>query len=421
MRTRFFKYLLVAVMAALPLLAWPAGASAQSEVIPRPFVGPLSHPRYEDGGWYTAMEFLYMKQRNLTKSQPLVFRGFVDVDGSITGVAGTFVGNNSVALDANQVAGAQSWEPGFNLTLGYRFENGLALQASWWHLADVRSSAAASIIAPNYQNGASLENTFLFSPVYNVPPQFAGNAYNVSAPNANAGATWGIWNAASVSQISFVQRFDMVDLLGRIPVMQTDNYRSYGVFGPRGIVMWERFKWRTVDVGLPTATIDANGNITLPAVDSAGFAVGNAGGNTIGDYNNVVSNRLYGLVVGCGNEFRLGDTPVGTFSLFADLNLGLYVDFVKGRARYQLEDRSISYTYARNMFTLAPGFDTRIGFQWYIYEAITIRLGYNYIGLFNTVASPNPVDFNIGSARPSYVKSQFRSFEGLDFGIGLVW
>ena len=37
-------------------------------------------------------------------------------------------------------------------------------------------------------------------------------------------------------------------------------------------------------------------------------------------------------------------------------------DFVKGRARYALEDRSIAYTYSRNLFTLAPGFDARIGF-----------------------------------------------------------
>lgn len=416
MRTQFVKWFVVALTLALP--AW---ATAQ-EVVPTRFVGPLSHPRYEDGGIYTSLEFLYMKQRNLTKTQPLVFRGFIDVDGSITGTAGTFVGSGAKALDAHDVAGAQSWSPGFNLTLGYRFADGLAIEARWWHLADVRSSAAASVIAPNYQNGPQLQDTFLFSPVFNVPPQFAGNANNVSSTTANPGATWGIWNAASMSQIYFTQRFDMVDVMGRIPIMQTDNYRSYGLFGPRGIVMWERFKWRTVDVGLPSATIDPNtGVVTFPTVGPNGFASGNAGGNTIGDYNNVVSNRLYGMVVGCGNEFRLGDTPVGTFSVYADLNVALYLDFVKGRARYELEDRSISYTYARNLFTVAPGFDGRIGFQWYIYEAISIRLGYNYVGLFNTVASPTPVDFNVGLARPRYEKGQFRSFEGLDFGIGFVW
>jgi len=254
-----------------------------------------------------------------------------------------------------------------------------------------------------------------------VPPQFAGNLFNlgggtVSTTNAtgsgNPGATFGIWNASSVQQISLVQRFDMVDLIARIPMMETENYRSYGLFGPRGIVMWERFKWRTVDVGAP----DLN---TLATFNYAG--VGLAGGNTIADYNNVVSNRLYGLALGCGNEFYLGNTPVGSFSMYADVTAALYGDFVKGRAVYELEDRTIAYTYSRNMFTLAPGFDARIGFQWYIYEAITIRLGYNYLGVLNTVASPNPIDFNVGLARPAYSRNQYRSFDGLDFGIGFVW
>lgn len=407
MRTRLFRWLIAALFLTLPTSVF-----AQAEVIPRPFVGPLSHPRYEEGGLYTSIEFLYMKQRNLTRHQPIVFRGFVDFDGSITGVAGTYVGDNSVALDARQIAGNQSWSPGFNLTLGYRFQNAVAIEARWWHLADVRSSASASVTAPNYLNGAQTENTYLFSPNFNVPPQFAGNAFNVFAPGSNPGATWGIWNAASFSSISWVQRFDMVDVLARIPVLETENYRNYGLFGPRGIVMWERFNWRTVDVGLPGAN---------SAVDSNGFATGNAGGNTIANYSNTVSNRLYGMFLGCGNEFRLGDTPIGTFSLYADINAALYLDFVKGRAQYRLEDRSMALGFKRNMFTLAPGFDGRIGFQWYIYEAITIRLGYNYLALFNTVASPVPVDFNVGAPRPEYLKGQYRSFEGLDFGVGLVW
>jgi hypothetical protein len=286
----------------------------------------------------------------------------------------------------------------------------LAIQATWWHLSDVRQSASASVIAPGYNNGENLENTVLFAPVFNISPEFRGNIRNLDA--GTDGATFGIWNAASVAQIRFVQRFDMVEVTGRYPVFESDNYRSYGVFGPRGIVMWERFRWRTVDVGQADPALN-QGSIT---------GIGNAGGNTIGVYNNVVSNRLYGLVGGVGNECRLGMVDrLGTFSLYADLNVALYGDFVKGRAQYELEDRSIAYSYARNMFTLAPGFDARIGFQWYIYEAITIRLGYNYMGLINTISSPQPVDFNLGSLRPAFPKGQYRSFDGLDFGIGLVW
>jgi hypothetical protein len=407
MRIRIIHWILAAVV-----LAAPASARAQNEVIPRPFVGPLSHPRYESGGFYTAIEFLYMTQRNTIGSQDIVFRGFVDVDGSILGAPGTFGGSRAVALNTGQLSGPDTYSPGFNLTLGYRFEDGLAIQASWWHLSDVRQSASASVIAPNYDNGPLLENTVLFSPVFNLSPQFRGNDLNLDV--GNPGATYGIWNAASVSSIQFVQRFDMVEVMARIPVMQTDNYRSYGLWGPRGIVMWERFRWRTVDVSI--------GNLTqTPTGGTAIAGVGNAGPDTTAIYTNVVSNRLYGLFAGCGNEFRLGDFPVGTFSFYADINGALYGDFVKGRARYELADKSIAYTYSRNLFTLAPGFDARVGFQWYIYEAITIRLGWNFIGLFNTIASPEPVDFDLGNVHPAYPSGQFRYFSGLDFGIGLVW
>ena len=409
MRTRMIHCLLAAIV-----LSVPTSARAQNEVIPRSFVGPLSHPRYEDGGLYTSLEFLYMKQRNTIQNQELMYRGFVDVDGSISAskTPGTFIGSHDLALATGQLNGHDSATPGFNLTVGWRFEDGLAIQASWWHLSDFRDSASASVIAPNYANGSLLQNTVLFSPVFNLPPQFAGNERNLDV--GRKGATYGIWNAASLAQIYFVQRFDMAEIMARVPIMQTDNYRSYGLFGPRSLIMWERFKWRTVDVSAvdPSLANAQNGN-------SGG--IGGAGGNTIADYNNVVSNRLYGLFLGCGNEFRLGDTPIGTFSVYGDIDGSIYGDFVKGRARYSLEDRTVSFSYARNMFTLAPGVNARIGFQWYIYEAITIRLGYNFIGVFNTVASPVPVDFNIGSAHPAYPSGQFRFFEGLDCGIGLVW
>jgi hypothetical protein len=393
MRTRIIFCLLAALA-----LGVPASVRAQAEVIPRDFVGPLSHPRYETGGLYTAFEFLYFKQRNPLQSQDIMFRGFIDIDGSISGAPNTFVGSNEVALNTRQLDGPQTYSPGFNLTLGWRFEDGLALQVSWWHLSDVRTNAAASVIAPDYRNGTNLENTVLFAPVFNLSPQFAGNLQNLDT--GNPGATYGIWNAASAAQISFIQRFDMVELTGRYPIMETDCYRSYGNFGPRGIVMWERFKWRTIDVS----------------------NTGNAGDNTIADYSNVVSNRLYGLVFGVGNEFKIGEASrLGALSLFADVNVAMYGDFVKGRSRYELADQSIAYTYARNMFTLAPGFDAKIGFQWYIYEAITIRLGYNYLGLVNTIASPQPIDFNLGSVHPAYNRGFYRSFDGLDFGIGFVW
>ena len=70
--------------------------------------------------------------------------------------------------------------------------------------------------------------------MFNFPINYAGNAFNLGGPNAgNPGATFGIWNAASLQTIGYVQRFDMVDFTMRVPVWQTDSYRNYGLIGPR--------------------------------------------------------------------------------------------------------------------------------------------------------------------------------------------
>ena len=51
----------IGLLVGLVALAGPGAIRAQ-EVIPRPFVGPLSHPRYEDDGIYTALEFLFCEE-----------------------------------------------------------------------------------------------------------------------------------------------------------------------------------------------------------------------------------------------------------------------------------------------------------------------------------------------------------------------
>src|SRR5205085_1420183 len=61
-------------------------------VPPVDFVGPLSHPRYEDGGFFTAAEFMYYRQSRPILSQSIAVRGFVDINGGVTGSPGTFVG-----------------------------------------------------------------------------------------------------------------------------------------------------------------------------------------------------------------------------------------------------------------------------------------------------------------------------------------
>ena len=394
MRNRIFRWI------AVFLLLAGVGTVHAQEVVPRSYVGPLSHTRYEEGGFFTAIEFLYWKQTNPIQAQRVAVRGFLDTDGSITGTPGSFVGSGEEALNTSQLRApnTSSFTPGFDLAVGYRFENGLALTASWRHLGDFRATNSAAFLGPSGNIGQQQQNTFLFAPVFNLPPQFDGNR------NLNIGnplATIGVFNAASIMRIEFKQRFDMVELLGRIPISGTesDNCRTYGIFGPRAIVMWERFQWHTDDVDI----------------------VGDIGGPLAATYDNVVSNRLYGFATGMGGEVRLGDSPIGTFSLFFDATAGLYADFVKARARYTLDDKTISLHRNRNLYSVVPGIDTKFGLQWYLYEAITVRFGYNYMGLLNTIYSPRPIDFNAGVLAPGFSHKALRSFDGFDFGIGFVF
>src|SRR5205807_1989323 len=128
-----------------------------------------------------------------------------------------------------------------------------------------------------------------------------------------------IWNAASLETISYVQRFDMIDLSLRIPVWQSDCYRTYGLLGPRGATLFDQFKWRTVDA-------DVNG-------------LSNSG--TVANYRNTTTNLLYGVAAGFGNELYLGNTPIGAFSVSVDLEVAGYMDFSKARANYELGDRTM--------------------------------------------------------------------------------
>lgn len=400
MRTRIG----IGVLALATALAAGGTAQAQTqqqyyEVPPSStiFPGPLGHPRYETGGFFTAVEFKFMRQSTPLGDQVIAVRGYVDFDGSIEGVPGKFIGSGTPALNANQVDGPGTFVPGSNLTIGWRFLDGVTVSVSWWHLVDARYAATATLVPPGLQPGPLLDDTFLFSPVFNFPAEFAGQPNNTGL--GNLGATFGIWNAASVMQLRFIQRFDLVDFTGRFPISQTTGYRNYFLVGPRAVIMWERFKWRTVDA-------DVNG-----AADSA----------DVGIYSNVVSNRLYGVHAGAGQEWYLGDTPVGAFSISLDTEAALYVDFVKGRAKYEREDRVIAGSRARNFWTLAPGLEGKLNFWWYPAQAIQVRLGYDVLAIFNTMASPEPVDFNFGGIDPGWDKGITRYLHGLGFGVGLVF
>src|SRR5262249_1811918 len=153
--------------------------------------------------------------------------------------------------------------------------------------------------------GTDFAESFLTAGVFNFPIDFSGPK---DVAVGNDGATFGVWNAASLMQVDFVQRFEMFDLRGRIPGFEDgESFRCYGLLGARLIWMWERFGWRTVDSDL----------------------TGVAGPLDQARYFNIVSNRMYGVNLGCGNEWKICETPIGAFAVELQVGASLLLDVVK--------------------------------------------------------------------------------------------
>jgi hypothetical protein len=394
------------ILAAALWLA-PGYARAQyQEVPPTLFTGFFSHPRYEEGGFFVYMDAVVWHMDRRIGDQAVAFRGSIDMDGSVTHlVPPAKFGSFAEALNTNQLNGPGTWTPGFDVGLGWRFESGVAVTGSWIHLSDVRYNVSAGIIPPNFAIGALQENSFLFSPVSNFSPMYAGprDVPTSTPPNPatdpTATALYGIWNGAENMSIEILQRFDMATITGRFPLWQSDDCRIYTLFGPRAIIMYERFKWRTVDLDFAGQGTDSN----------------NA------DYTNVVSQRLYGLHLGVGHEWYLGEMPhLGSLSWSLDAEASLYGDWVKARVKYEREDHATAASRARNFFHLAPGVEAKASLWWYPWEAVQVRVGYNFLALFNTLASERPIDFNMGTVNPAF-DSVNRIFHGLDIGVGFVF
>jgi hypothetical protein len=390
--------LLVAGMALAP------AARGQHDVAPADTAGhplcgalplPLYHSRPETGGVYTFAEFVLFRQTNPLEHQPLAFRGFVDVDGSITGRVGAFVGSHATALDAYQASGPNTYAPGCNVGLGYRFQDGSAIHVSWMWLATQTFTANASLAPRNLQIGPQGADSYLFSPVFNFPSDYAGPRVDTGA--GQDGSTFGIWNAADNMTLEFEQRASQIEVVYRQPVYEDDCFRCYGLVGPRFFWIWERFKWRTVD-------LDATGNATP---------------FDVGIYTNIVSNRMYGAFVGMGNEWYLGHG----FALSLDLRATLFLDIVKERAKYELGEKFAGPAIKRGItdFTVVPEIDAQLNLWWYPTEGIQLRVGYTGMAFFNTVAAKTPVSFNYGGVDPPWTKQAVRLFDGLNLGIGFIF
>jgi hypothetical protein len=370
---------------------------AQTNTPPVIFTGPLSHPGYENGGFYTGFQFLAWSTNQPISYQQIAVRGFKAFDSSFGSRPGDFIGSGEEALNTNQVQGPSTFQPGWDLWIGYRFQGGVAVELNWKHLVQGTFHASAALTAPSGNNGTFLENTFLFAPVVNFGPAWAGANQNFA--QGDVGATFGIWNAASQMSIEYTQRFDVYQINSRIPLWETADYRNYGLFGPRIAWVWDRFRWTTL------------------SADQFGIV----GPDTTAIYDNTVSNRMYGIHAGFGHDWWCGSTPIGGFSFSCDLEGALYFDFVKTSASYTRGDGAFSSGRNRRIYTLVPGVDGKIGFWYYPWEGIQIQLGYDIMTFFNTIASRTPIDFNLGAVDPQYDHQFLRYFYGINIGINFIW
>ncbi|HKI37410.1 MAG TPA: hypothetical protein VKA46_36485 [Gemmataceae bacterium] len=358
---------------------------------------PTGHNPANKGGIYLGAEFVYFRQTNPLEHQPIGFQGFFDADGSITGKPGTFLGSGFEVLDAKDAGGPGTYQPGLRTTIGYAWKDGTSIDLQWMHLEKAQYFHETTIIPPAFAFGnANLVNSFISSPVYDFTNAFAGPTGKVNAGDATS--TYGIWDAADIMTISFIQRTEELQSTFKIPVAYNDDfgYRMYGLVGWRFFWIWERFYWRTVNQS-PSGTADPT---------------------DVAIYTNIVSNRMYGLFVGCGNEWYIGHG----FACNLDLELAGLLDVVKERAKYELGEKDLpgQIKRAKTDYALVPEGSASFNLTWFPYENIEFRLGYDLMAFANTIAAPHPVSFDVGGLDPAW-QHVWRLFDGFQVGFGVMF
>lgn len=361
---------------------------------------PIPTGHAGDAGFYTSAEFVFLTQTRAIGNQTVAYRGIVDSTGVITGLPGMYLGSGQTALTTNQL-GRTSFNPGFRMELGYKFDDGFQLYVNYMQLFDAHYQAAASLASPYARSLPNLTDTFLVSGVFNFSPKFAGpgskTAYDPPVGSSNAGAsnTYGIWDAASTMEIRFTQRFQQADIGGRMPLYQTEYSRIYGTAGGRFAWFFERFQWITQSYATDGSTNPQDG----------------------AQYTNTLSQRMYGPFAGIGHEIFIADR----FSLSLDLTGAMLLGVVKERTKYELLDKSTESKNGVNEFTLVPNANAAVNMWWYPIEGVQVRLGYQAMAFFNTRNMLDPIGFDVGAIDPVYNTQFFRLVHGFNFGVGLFF
>jgi hypothetical protein len=344
---------------------------------------PVYRENIEQGGFYTAFSFIMWHLSTNINHQLIAIHGFFDT--SLDANGGRLEGSGGPALYADDVAGPTSWLPGWKFEIGWKFADGTAITAGWTHIQEYTYHAVANLVPPGFVTLGGVADTFISSFVYNFGSDYAGE------PNKTA---YGIWNAADQMELSFSQRYDQYDLSWRQTITQDDSIRCYGLIGPRFAWIWERFLWRTVSENA-ASELD------------------------VGVYNNIVSNRMYGVSFGTGTDWWLGNGFAATLEFRATP----YLDIVREWAAYQLGDHLPLRRDKRSKrdYTIAGELEGSVALYWYPIQGVSVRLGYEAMEFINTFGMDDPVDFNLGRLTPAWEHKWFRFFHGFDVGISFIF
>ncbi len=396
----------LAVLAALTVLSpgktlaqesWPQGGMATGYAPPAvqlPYPLGSTHP--EVGGLFMAATYQMYNQTNPIKGQEIAVRGFVVTDDTVlnaAGSAGTFIGPRNNALDAGQVAGPYTWVPGFQLEVGWKFGDGSSITGSFWWISESQYRASATLSPPNYQFNSDQSNTFLTSYVFGYPSDFAGAPQKIS--QGGPYSVYGIWNGASTMTEVLWQRAEQAQLQYRKPFYETETYRASALVGPRWFWIEDKYRWITTDLD----------------------SLGNSSPIYQGIYNNQVDNRMYGVFAGLQQEWYMG----WGFAAMLNTNVAGFMDVVRTSVDYQRGDRGgPENKRGRTMWRAVPEFQITPSIMWYPLEGVQVQAGYDFFMFLNTVASPQPVDFNYSSLSPQYTDIA-RFFNGFQVTVAIVF
>jgi hypothetical protein len=346
---------------------------------------PTYRENIEEGGFYSAMEFIMWRMSIPIGHQLVAIRGFFN--STLGAGSGALQGSGNPALYTSDVSGPVSEQPGWIIDLGWKFADGTVVSVDWLHIQKYTYSAAAYPVPPGFVT-TNAADSFISSFVYNFPAAYSG-------PPTKPANMYGIWNGADAMQIFFTQRYDQYDLTWRQTIVQDDMFRCYGMIGPRFAWIWERFQWITTTAFAQSSVLD------------------------VGVYNNIVSNRMYGFHVGSGSDWWLGNG----FAATLEFQAAPFLDVVKEWAAYQLGEHLplIRNKRGRRDYNLAGEVQGNIYLTYYPIQGVQLRLGYEAMAFFNTIAAKDPIDFNMGAIAPPYEHDWFRLFYGFDAGISFIF